>query len=101
MSNGPTMYLIVKADPSNIPISAVVKDPHGLNICSSTFSQDLVINFRPKMMGKYNLILMNEGTTDVKFNSILRYLPLFGEYEGSNYDAQGAMLLGTFLIELG
>ena len=100
-NNGPTMYLIVKADPSNIPISAIVKDPHGLIVSSSTFSQDLVSNFKPEMFGNYNLILMNQGATDVKFNSILGYLPLFGGNASPNYDALGAMLLGALLIALG
>jgi hypothetical protein len=101
MNDGPTMYLIVKADPSNIPISAIVKDPHGSIVSSSTFSQDLVANFKPEMVGNYNLILVNQGTTDVKFNSLLGYLPLFGENERPNYDALAAMLLGAFLIALG
>src|SRR5215212_527294 len=101
MNNGPTMYLIVKADPSNIPITAIVKDSHGLIVSSSTFSQDLVANFKPETIGKYNLILMNQGTTDVKFNSILGYLPLFGENESPNYDALRAMLLGALAIALG
>ena len=101
MNDGPTMYLIVKVDPSNIPISAIVKDPHGSIVSSSTFSQDLVANFKPEMVGNYNLILMNQGTTDVKFNSLLGYLPLFGENERPNYDALAAMLLGAFLIALG
>jgi len=33
---GPTMCLIVKADPSNIPLSAIVKDPNGSIISCST-----------------------------------------------------------------
>ena len=65
---GPTMYLIVKADPSNIPVSAIVKDPNGSIISSSTFSQDLVASFKPDMLGKYQLILMNQGAVAISFN---------------------------------
>jgi hypothetical protein len=100
-NNGPTMYLIVKADPPNVPISAIVKDPHGSIVSSSAFSQDLVANFKPEIMGKYNLILMNQGTADVRFNSILGYLPLFGENASPNYDALVGILLGALLIALG
>ncbi|HJT49515.1 MAG TPA: hypothetical protein VJ729_15125 [Nitrososphaeraceae archaeon] len=101
LNNGPTMYLIIKADPPNIPISAIVKDPHGSIVSSSAFSQDLVANFKPEIRGKYNLILMNQGTTDVRFNSILGYLPLFGENASPNYDALAGILFGTLLIALG
>ena len=101
INNGPTMYLIVKADPPNIPISAIVKDPHGSIVSSSAFSQDLVVNFKPEVIGKYSLILMNQGTTDVRFNSILGYLPLFGENASPNYDALAGILLGALLIALG
>lgn len=100
-NNGPTMYLIVKADPPNIPINAIVKDPHGSIVSSSAFSQDLVANFKPEIIGKYNLILMNQGTTDVRFSSILGYLPLFAENASPNYDALAGILLGALLIALG
>ena len=98
---GPTMYLIVKADPSNIPLSAIVKDPNGSIVSSSTFSQDLVANFKPEKIGKYELILVNQGATYVKFNSILGYLPLFGENQSPNYDALGGIFLGGFLLVSG
>lgn len=98
---GPTMYLIVKAEPSNIPVSAIVKDPNGSIISSSTFSQDLVASFKPDMVGKYQLVLMNQGTIDVNFNSILGYLPSFGENQRPNYNALGTIFLGAFLLVLG
>ena len=101
VDTGPTMYLIVKVDPSNIPLSAIVKDPDGSIESSSTFSQDLVANFKPDKIGKYSLILMNQGSIDVKFNSIIGYLPLFGENQGPNYEPLGAIFLAAFLLVLG
>jgi hypothetical protein len=98
---GPTMYLIVKADPSNIPLSAIVKDPNGSIISSSTFSQDLVTSFKPDMVGKYQLVLMNQGVIDVNSNSILGYLPSFGENQRPNYNALGTIFFGAFLLVLG
>jgi hypothetical protein len=98
---GPTMYLIVKADPSNIPLSAIVKDPNGSIISSSTFSQDLVTSFKPDMIGKYQLVLMNQGAIDVNSNSILGYLPSFGENQRPNYNALGTIFFGAFLLVLG
>jgi hypothetical protein len=98
---GPTMYLIVKADPSNIPVSAIVKDPNGSIISSSTFSQDLVASFKPDMVGEYHLVLMNQGLIDINFNSILGYIPTFGENQRPNYDALVTIFLGAFLLVLG
>ena len=98
---GPAMYLIVKADPSNIPMNAIVKDPNGSIISSSTFSQDLVANFKPAMIGKYQLVLINQGGIAVSFNSILGYLPSFGENQRPNYNALGTIFLGASLLVLG
>jgi hypothetical protein len=98
---GPTMYVVIKSDPSNIPLSAIVKDPNGSIVSSSTFSQDLVANFKPEKTGKYNLILINQGTTDLKINAILGYLPLFGENESPNYNALGSIFIGAALLVLG
>jgi hypothetical protein len=98
---GPAMYVVIKSDPSNIPLSAIVKDPNGSIVSSSTFSQDLVANFKPEKIGKYNLTLINQGTTNVKINAILGYLPLFGENESPNYNALGAIFLGASLLLLG
>ena len=98
---GPTMYVVIKSDPSNIPLSAIVKDPNGSIVSSSTFSQDLVANFKPEKIGKYNLILTNQGTTEIKVNAVLGYLPLFGENESPNYNALGAIFIGASLLVLG
>jgi hypothetical protein len=98
---GPTMYLVLKADPSNIPVSAIVKDPNGSIVSSSTFSQDLVASFKPDMIGKYQLVLTNQGDTVVSFNSILGYLPSYGENQRPNYNALGTIFLGAFLLVLG
>ena len=98
---GPTMYLVVKADPSNIPMSAIVKDPNGSIVSSSTFSQDLVASFKPDMIGKFQLILTNQGDTAVSFNSILGYLPSYGENQRPNYNALGTIFLGAFLLVFG
>src|SRR5207248_10985673 len=56
---GPIMYVVIKSDPSNIPLSAAVKDPHGSVVSLSTFSQNLVANFKPLISGKYGLVLTN------------------------------------------
>src|SRR5919198_2641813 len=98
---GPAMFVVLRSDPSNIPLSAIVKDPNGSIVSSSTFSQDLVANFKPEKIGKYNLTLINQGTTNVKINAILGYLPLFGENESPNYNALGAIFLGASLLLLG
>jgi hypothetical protein len=98
---GPDMYVVIKSDPSNIPLSAIVKDPNGSIVSSSTFSQDLVANFKPEKIGKYNLILINQGTMDLKINAILGYLPLLGENESPNYNALGDIFIGAALIVLG
>jgi hypothetical protein len=98
---GPTMHVVIKSDPSNIPVSAIVKDPNGSIVSSSTFSQDLVANFKPEKIGKYNLILTNQGTTEIKVNAILGYLPLFHENESPNYNALGAIFIGASLLVLG
>jgi hypothetical protein len=98
---GPVMYVVVKSDPSNIPLSAVVKDPHGSVVSLSTFSQNLVANFKPLISGKYGLVLTNHGTADVKTNIILGYLPLFGENEKPNYNALGGIFTGALLLVVG
>jgi hypothetical protein len=96
------MYVVVKSDPSNIPLSAVVKDPHGSVVSlSSTFSQNLVANFKPLISGKYELVLTNHGTANVKTNIILGYLPLFGENEKPNYNALGGIFTGALLLVVG
>ena len=98
---GPVMYVVVKSDPSNIPLSAVVKDPHGSVVSLSTFSQNLVANFKPLISGKYGLVLTNHGTADVKTNIILGYLPLFGKNEKPNYNALGGIFTGALLLVVG
>ena len=98
---GPAMYVILKVDPTNIPLSATVKDPTGSIVSSSTFSQDLVADFKPENIGKYNLILMNQGNTDVKINALVGYLPSFGENESQNYNALGGIFLGASLLVFG
>ena len=99
---GPVMYVVIKSDPSNIPLSAMVKDPHGSVVSlSSTFSQNLVANFKPLISGKYELVLTNHGTANVKTNIILGYLPLFGENEKPNYNALGGIFTGALLLVVG
>jgi hypothetical protein len=99
---GPVMYVVIKSDPSNIPLSAIVKDPHGSVVSlSSTFSQNLVANFKPLISGKYELVLTNHGTANVKTNIILGYLPLFGENEKPNYNALGGIFTGALLLVVG
>jgi hypothetical protein len=53
------------------------------------------------MVGKYQLILMNQGAVAVSFNSILGYLPSFGENQRPNYNALETIFLGVFLLVLG
>jgi hypothetical protein len=98
---GPVMYVVIKSDPSNIPLSATVKDPHGSVMSLSTFSQNLVASFKPLMSGKYGLVLTNHGTSDVKTNIILGYLPLFGDNEKPNYNALGGIFTGVLLLVVG
>jgi hypothetical protein len=100
-STGPMMYIVIKSDPSNIPMSTLVKDPKGSIVSVSRFSQDLIANFRPTVLGKYNLVVTNEGTTDVKTNTIFGYIPLFGENQKPNYDALGGIFTGASLLVLG
>jgi hypothetical protein len=63
---GPVMYVVIKSDPSNMPMNALVRDPNGSVVSVSTFSQDLVANFKPLITGKYQLVVTNEGAADVK-----------------------------------
>jgi hypothetical protein len=98
---GPVMYVVIKSDPSNIPLSAIVKDPHGSVMSLSTFSQNLVASFKPLMSGKYGIVLTNHGTSDVKTNIILGYLPLFGDNEKPNYNALGGIFTGVLLLVVG
>jgi hypothetical protein len=98
---GPTMYIVLKSDPPNIPASAVVKDPNGSIVSTSTFSQDLVANFRPQIQGKYNLLIANQGTQQVKADTILGYLPMLGLNEKPNISALGGIFTGVLLIVIG
>ena len=95
---GPIMYLVIKSEPSNIPLTAAVKDPNGLTVSSSTFSQDLVTNFKPQTKGKYVLTITNQGTEEVKTDTILGYLSNFDENQKPNYGALGGILIGILLI---
>lgn len=98
---GPTMYIVLKSDLPNIPLSAVVKDPHGSTVSTSTFSQDLVANFNPQVQGRYNLLITNQGTEQVKVDSILGYLPMLGVNEKPNMSALGGIFTGVLLIVVG
>lgn len=98
---GPAMYIVLKSDPPNIPLSAVVKDPHGSTVSTSTFSQDLVANFNPQVQGRYNLLITNQGTEQVKVDSILGYLPMLGVNEKPNMSALGGIFTGVLLIVVG
>ena len=53
------------------------------------------------MIGKYQLVLMNQGAIDVNSNSILGYLQSFGENQRPNYNALGTIFFGAFLLVLG
>ena len=101
IERGPAMYVIVKSDPSNVPLNAIVKDPSGSIISSSSFSQDLVADFKTERLGKYNLIIMNQGNADVSVNALLGYLPSFGANETPNYNALSGIFLGASLVLLG
>jgi hypothetical protein len=98
---GPMMYIVLKSDPPNIPASALVKDPDGSIVSTSTFSQDLVANFRPQVQGKYNLLITNQGTQQVKADAILGYLPMLGLNEKPNMSALGGIFIGVLLIVIG
>jgi hypothetical protein len=98
---GPVMYVVIKSDPSNMPINALVRDPNGSVVSVSTFSQDLVANFKPQITGKYQLVITNQGAADVRTNIILGYLALFGENEKPNYGALGAIFTGALLLIFG
>lgn len=98
---GPVMYVVIKSDPSNMPMNALVKDPNGSVVSVSTFSQNLVANFKPLITGKYQLVVTNQGAADVKTNIILGYLALFGENEKPNYGALGGIFTGALLLMVG
>ena len=98
---GPTMYIVLKSDPPNIPLKAAVKDPNGSIVSTSTFSQDLVANFRPQVEGKYNVLITNQGTEQVKTDTILGYLPMLGENEKPNISALVDIFIGVLLILIG
>ena len=98
---GPTMSIVIKAEPSHVPISAIVKDKNGLIISRSIFSDDLVSNFKPQINGKYDLIITNEGSEQVKADTILGYLSLFDKNENPNINALGDIFTGVLLIILG
>lgn len=98
---GPVMYVVIKSDPSNMPMNALVRDPNGSVVSVSTFSQDLVANFKPLITGKYQLVVTNQGAADVKTNIILGYLALFGENEKPNYGALGGIFTGALLLIIG
>jgi len=98
---GPTMYIVLKSDPPNIPVSAVVKDSNGSIVSTSTFSQDLVANFRPQVQGKYNLLIANQGTQQVKADTIVGYLPMLLVNEKPNISALGGIFTGVLLIVVG
>jgi hypothetical protein len=98
---GPTMYIIFKSDPSNIPITASVKEPNGSVVSLSSFSQNLVTSFKPQTTGKYAITVTNGGITDVKTSMILGYIPLFGENAKPNYSALQSIFIGSLLLILG
>lgn len=98
---GPTMYIVLKSDPPNIPLRAAVKDPNGSIVSTSTFSQDLVANFRTQVEGKYDVSITNQGTEQVKTDTILGYLPMLGENEKPNMSALIGIFIGVLLILIG
>jgi hypothetical protein len=98
---GPIMSIVIKAEPPHVPISAIVKDQNDLILSRSSFSDDLVSNFKPQINGKYDLIITNEGTEQVKADTILGYLSLFDKNENPNISALGDIFTGVSLIILG
>ena len=98
---GPIMSIVIKADPPNVPVSAIVKDQNGLIVSTSIFSDDLVSNFKPQINGKYDLIITNEGAEQIKADTILGYLSLFDKNENPNLSALRDMFTGVSLIILG
>jgi hypothetical protein len=98
---GPTMSIVIKAEPPHVPIGAIVKDQNGLTLSRSIFSDDLVSNFKPQINGKYDLIITNEGAEPVKADTILGYLSLFDKNENPNISALGDIFTSVLLIILG
>ena len=98
---GPLMSIVIKANPSHVPISAIVKDPNGLIVSRSIFSDDSVSNFKPQINGRYDLIITNEGAEQIKADIILGYLSLFDSNEHPNISALGDIFTGVSLIILG
>jgi hypothetical protein len=71
---GPIMSLAVKSDPPHVRLKAVIINENELTVSASSFSEDLVTSFKPEAEDKYDLIITNEGTEEVRADIILGYL---------------------------
>lgn len=96
-----SLALHFEPEPANVTLRETVIDPSGRVVNSNEFLKDFFTTFKVDTVGKFTLMILNQGSNPVNIDGIFGYIPFVGANNQVNLSPLNGIFIGVALFIIG